>query len=411
MRLYLPKNFKMMKLLNHNHGMLVRGVAASLAYSAVLFATRRHILAAELARCFWTKNDFKLGARRGAWYMRRSWLKLDVSQDDFFDPTEGMKDTQLDGLERFIIARKRHLEPVNYAADRAFIAARRLDNDSDPSLRIPNMTAFKATCDALLVHRGKTLPAALKPHKPRQGDFPIGDAKQTIADFLDLFPLERMPWFLISGTFLGLIRENGFLAHDYDIDLGIFEDQIDIAKTRAAILASDRFVLKKYDYHQSSLFTTNTMATNPDVPYILKIIHTSGIHIDLFIHYRDTSTTPAIDWHGSSLHRWENTAFELVPYTFYDHDVLGPADADTYLTENYGDWRTPVTEFNCSTDTPNLALVPHPIAVVIFLKRYVFSKAFDPMGADQLEAELRANGFLIDGPDGALVFSGDLFLN
>ena len=371
-RLYLPKNFKLMKLLNHNHGPIVRGISAVLAYLVVLFATRRHVLAAELAGCFGTKNDFKLGARRGAWYARRSWLKLDVSQDDFFDPTEGMSDAQLDGLERFVIARKATSQPVNYTSDRAFIAARRLDNNSDPAQRIPNTIAFKATCDALLVHRSADLPAALKPRKPRQGDFPIAGAKQAMADFIALFPLDKMPWFLVSGTFLGLVRENGFLAHDYDIDLGIFEDQIDIEATRATILASDRFVLKKYDYHQSSLFTTDTVSTNPDVPYILKIIHTSGIHIDLFIHYRDTRTDPAVYWHGSSLHRWENSAFEVVPYQFYEHEVLGPADADTYLTENYGDWRTPVTEFNCSTDTPNLALVPHPIAVVIFLKRYVF---------------------------------------
>ena len=409
MKLYLPKSFKMMKLLNHNHGVIARGAAAVISYSAVLFATRRHILAAELAGCFWTTNDFKIGARRGAWYFRRSWLKLDVSQDDFFDPTEGLADTQLDGLERFVIARKRHLEPVNYAADRAFIAARRLDNNSEPDQRIPNMTSFKGACDALLVHRGNRLPTALKPQKPRQGDFPIAGAKQALADFLTLFPIDKMPWFLVSGTFLGLVREKAFLAHDYDIDFGVFEDQIDIATTCAAILASDQFVLKKYDYHRSSLFTTDTVSTNPDMPYILKIIHTSGIHIDLFIHYRDTKTTPAVYWHGSSLHRWENSAFEIIPYTFYDHTVLGPANADAYLTENYGDWRTPVTEFNCSTDTPNLALVPHPIAVVIFLKRYVFSKAFDPAGADQLEAELRTNGFLIDGPDDTLQFSGDIF--
>ncbi|MBB5723605.1 phosphorylcholine metabolism protein LicD [Loktanella ponticola] len=411
MKLYLPKSFKMMMLLNHNHGALVRGIAASLAYIMTLIVTRRHVLAAELAGCFWTKNDFKLGARRSAWYARRSWLKLDVSQDDFFDPTEGMNDTQLDGLERFIIARKRHLEPIVYAADRAFVAARRLDNNSDPAQRIPNMTAFKAACDALLVHRGETLPSTLKPKKPRKGDFPIEDAKQALDDFVTLFPLDQLPWFFVSGTFLGLVREKGFLAHDYDIDLGVFEDEIDIRATCAAILASDRFVLKKYDYHKSSLFNTDTTSTNPDVPYILKIIHTSGIHIDLFIHYRDTRVTPAIHWHGSSLHRWENSAFEVVPYAFYDHTVLGPADADRYLTENYGDWRTPVTEFNCTTDTPNLVLVPHPIAVVIFLKRYVFNKAFDPAAANQLEAELRTNGFLVDGPDGALQFSGDLFAN
>lgn len=398
-----------MKLLNHNHNLVVRGLAATLAYTATFILVRRHVLAAELAGCFWTKNDFKLGARRGAWYARNAWSRLDVARDDFFDHTEGMTDIQLDGLERFIISRKRALEPVNYAADRAFIAARRLDNNSTPAQRGPNITSFKGACDALLIHAGTTLPSTMSPTKTRQGDFPIANAKVTLADFLTLFPLDKMPWFFVSGTFLGLVREKGFLAHDYDIDLGVFEDQIDINATCDTILASDTFVLKKYDHHRSSLFTPQTVSTNPDVPYILKVIHRSGIHIDLFIHYRDTSVTPAVYWHGSSLHRWENSPFELIKYTFYEHSVLGPANAETYLRENYGDWRTPVLDFNCTTDTPNLALVPHPIAVVIFLKRYVFSKTFDPVVAYQLEAELRKNGFLIDAPDGRLEFSGALF--
>jgi len=398
-----------MKLLNRNHHVIVRSGVAIFAYVVLLVLVRRHGLAAELAACFGVKNDFKLGARRGAWYARHAWVRLDVLRDDFFDPTEGLTDAQLDGLERFIISRKKALEPVDYAANRAFIAARRLDNNSDPAQRGPNITAFKGACDALLAHDGKMLPTTWAPEKPRQGDFPIAHAQDALADFLALFPLETMQWFLVSGTFLGLIRENGFLAHDYDIDLGVFEDDIDIAAVCATIRASDAFVLKKYDHHRSSLFTSQTVSVNPDVPYILKIIHTSGIHIDLFIHYRDTTTTPAIYWHGSSLHRWENSPFGLVPYQFNGLDVLGPDRADVYLTENYGDWRTPVTDFNCTTDTPNLVLVPHPIAIVIFLKRYVLNKAFAPAAAAQLEAELRENGFLLDGPYGRLEFSAALF--
>lgn len=408
LNLNLPKSFKMMKLLNHHHGWGMRSIAAASAYVLAMVTTRQHRLAKALSRCFWLTNDFKAGARLGAWYARRSWLQLDVSKDDFFDPTDKMIDLELDALAYFIETRKASLDPIDYMSDIAFIAARRLDNHANPKQLTNNIHALKVACDALLVCDVPASQQASQPTKNRTGDFPIDDAKQALSDFITLFPLTDLKWFFVSGTFLGLIRDQGFLPHDYDIDLGVFESDIDIEATCEALHASKQFVLKKYDHHRSQLFTPDTVSTNPDIPYILKIIHASGVHIDLFIHYKDQRTTPATYWHGSSLHRWENSAFELVSYPFYTYNVFGPADADTYLTENYGDWRTPVTEFNCTTDTPNLALVPHPIAVVIFIKRYVYAKADNAQAAAHLQEELIANKFLV--LDAAkLSFSGDLF--
>lgn len=397
-----------MKLLNRDYGRVVCALAAIAGYVAVLFVTRRPRLSREMANRCWTHKDFKVAGRRASWYCRRGWPQLDILPDEFFDPTEGMSDAQLLDLEAFIMSRQHKLAPAIYASDLATIAARRLNND-DPAQRDSHIAAFQAACDQMLAAPVHPDLKVTSPDTPRVGDFPIQDAITTLADFAHLFPNTQMPWFVVSGTFLGLIRENGFLVHDYDIDLGVFEDQIDIAASIATIRASDTFILKKYDHHTSTLVQTKTPSTNPDIPYILKLVHVSGIHIDLFIHYRDASTQPAIDWHGSSLHRWENSAFDLVPYTFYNLSVLGPADADRYLTENYGDWRTPVTEFNCTTDTPNLALIPHPIAIVLFIKRYILARGTEPQQAAKLEQELLKNRFLLQHDDGSLTFSSALF--
>ena len=409
MRLSLAKGFWMMKLLNRDYGAPVRGIAASLGYGLAMLTTGQPVLARELAGRLWRDGDFKLGARRGAWYLRRSWIGLDISQDDFFDPTEGMSDAQLDVLGQFVQSRARKLPALTRAADQALIAARKLNNNTQVGSLNTNISVFNDACDRLLALPADPTLSPAETDQTRTGDFPIANARTTLSDFAALFPIATLPWFLISGTFLGLIRENGFLPHDYDIDLGVFEDQIDIPAIMAKIHASDRFVLKKYDRHHSTLLAPKTPAKNSDVPYILKLVHVSGVHIDLFIHYRDTSTAPAIDWHGSSLHRWENSAFELTEYTFYDQTVLGPADADRYLTENYGDWRTPVTDFNCTTDTPNLALVPHPVAIVLFLKRYVLARGAHPTQAAKLEAELLHSGFLVRQEDDSLTFSSVLF--
>lgn len=398
-----------MKLLNRDHGRLVRAGAAALGFVVSALATGRMRLAQELAGQFWTYGDFKVGARRAAWYCRRGWMNLDVFADEFFDPTEGMSDADLDVLKTFVSRRRERLPGVTYAGDMATIAARRLNNNVNPDARAANVLSFKSACDALLAQPAHPNQRLAPADVQRTGDFPIENAKRTLSDFQSLFPLETLRWFLISGTFLGLIREKGFLAHDYDIDLGVFEDEIDIASVMQTVEQSGTFVLKKYDHHQSTLFAPKTPANNPDVPYILKLVHVTGIHIDLFIHYHDTAGVSAVHWHGSSLHRWENSAFDLATYDFYDQKVLGPADPDRYLTENYGDWRTPVTEFNCTTDTPNLALVPHPIAIVIFLKRYVLARGIDPKQAQKLEMELLQSGFLQHRDDGGLTFSGDFF--
>lgn len=411
MKRALPKSFAIMKLLNRDYGVLVRSCMAIAGYILVLLIARRPKLAQEMARRFWIHNEFKIAVRRCAWYCRRGWPQLEVLSDEFFDPTEGLIDAELNELGAFVAARQTKLAPIIYASDQAIIAARRLNNNSNRSDKDDNIAAFQTACDRMLDAPVQSDLVVQGPDAPRAGDFPIADAKTTLEDFAQLFPPEQMRWFVISGTFLGLIRENGFLAHDYDIDLGVFENEIDIPATIAAVSKSDTFVLKKYDHHTSTLVAPRTPSKNSDIPYILKLVHVTGIHIDLFIHYHDTSTDPAVDWHGSSLHRWENCSFDLTTYPFYDMTVLGPDNADRYLTENYGDWRTPVTEFNCTTDTPNLALVAHPVAIVFFVKRYIMARGTDPKQAAKLEQELLQNGFLQRKDGERFRLSGTLFVD
>ena len=76
--------------------------------------------------------------------------------------------------------------------------------------------------------------------------------------------------------------------------------------------------------------------------------------------------------------------------------MLGPADADRYLTENYGDWRTPVTEFNCTTGTPNLVISRTFRSVALFLTRLAHFAHGDPVEYAKLRATLVADGMLRD---------------
>ena len=92
------------------------------------------------------------------------------------------------------------------------------------------------------------------------------------------------------------------------------------------------------------------------------------LKIDLFIHYRQNGKIV----HGSKIHLWENSPFELVIDNLEGIELYCPNNADVYLTENYGDWRTPVKEFSCSTGTPNLTVVSNFYSISFFLRRLVF---------------------------------------
>ena len=49
-----------------------------------------------------------------------------------------------------------------------------------------------------------------------------------LIDFDRLCAEIEQEYFLVSGTFLGAVRDGGFIGHDHDIDLGVFEDRLTI---------------------------------------------------------------------------------------------------------------------------------------------------------------------------------------
>ena len=137
--------------------------------------------------------------------------------------------------------------------------------------------------------------------------------------------------FLVSGTLLGCVRENQLLGHDKDIDVGIW-DKVDSAAFFDVVTKSGLFFI----LHSRS-------------KEIIRLRHTNGIAIDVFYHYREKKDY----WHGGIKMVWHNTPFELATREFLGGNYLIPTNYDLYLTENYGDWRTPKIAFDSAFDTPN----------------------------------------------------------
>jgi len=176
----------------------------------------------------------------------------------------------------------------------------------------------------------KALKFGDRPGKPRE-DWSEA-ARRALLDLREDLAAANIQFFLISGTLLGCIRQGGILGHDKDIDVGVMAD-VPFEALRSALWGTGRFMLLPVITQR-----------------ILRIKHANGVMIDVFFHWHENGRL----YHEGQKTRWWNTPFELVEREFLGERFLVPENAELYLTENYGDWRTPVKDFETFCDTPNM---------------------------------------------------------
>lgn len=403
----LSKSYSLLNFLNRSHSPAFRLGVGGAAYAGTLAVTGRPSIA-RLVRTQFVQDETKYAFRLAGWVLRRGWPQVETVTDDFFDFTLGAGPADLEALESFIVRRRDALPEHLWRADDLFVRAARIHAQLDAGARdIDDLRAdFRAHADALLPLISTAQGGTAGPVSEREGDFSVDDARTALQDLATALPVEQWGWYVISGTFLGIVREGGFLAHDYDIDVGVTFDPEHpevLDRLVAALERSPRYVVKKLDDAQTVVETEPGRYAVERAPALVKLIHETGINVDIFVHHREGDRL----WHGSSIHRWENSAFDLAPYTLAGVRVLGPADADRYLTENYGDWRTPVTEFNCTTGTPNLVISRTFRSVALFLTRLAHFAHGDPAEYAKLRATLVADGMLRD-EDGVLRLERDI---
>lgn len=338
-------------------------------------------LAGTLASDFLT-GDLKDAFRRAGWLAKHSWLKTSLVSDPFYLFTDKMDQSRLAIYKQWLEARKPALSRAVYGSNRLMVLAQQIHllleansphsyanlEEHPATAAIEEFEALKKELLSLAPVTGKA--GQQGKDKERTGDFSLEDARQALVDLAALLPITEYPWYLISGTFLGLHRDGGFMAHDYDIDVGMHAEQVSLEPMLQKLRQQNLLALKKVDYHLQ-VIQTDTGYTLEQKPALIKLVHANGINVDIFIHHLEDG----IRWHGSSIHRWDNTEFDLEEATLEGVSVLQPVQADRYLTENYGDWRTPVTDFNCSTGTPNLTISHNFLSHALFVTVYLYEGA------------------------------------
>lgn len=162
-------------------------------------------------------------------------------------------------------------------------------------------------------------------------------AEKALLDLKTIMDGNQVPFFLVSGTLLGCIREGRILPHDKDLDIGVFDKDWDQKYLKKILTRSGFFeILPTRIFEQ------------------IKVKHNNGTYIDIFLHSKEQDYT----WHYASKIKWFNSNFNLKEYSFLNKKFLIPDNTKKYLIENYGeDWETPKVNFDSNFDTPNSKIV------------------------------------------------------
>ena len=365
MNIELEKSYRLLRFLNAPKPAWFKGLFAWCAsfYLAILrlpkaYRADTHALAFE-------ENGIKIAVRRLIWATHVSWLPMQLRSDYFFDVSECLG---RDGSRALIewLDSNSHISGVERNVWRADIASGVINKSHEADLEFtltPGDDLFEydqmfhnAINDAAVeldrlmlspVDTSKTIR-----FKKLKDSFDKDHAYRALTDSKTLMEALGWQWFVISGTFLGAVREGDFLGHDYDLDIGVLYDEFDLATLNDAVAESAHWSVKTTSQCLYRTAGTEGIHYHRMVkPILVKLKHETGLVVDIFVHVHEGNLL----WHGSAIHRWDNLDFGVAEYTLGGETVLGPDDADRYLTENYGNWRVPVKKFDCSIDPPNIS--------------------------------------------------------
>lgn len=387
------------RFLTDRHGPAMRWGAGGLAALATLAVTFEPALARAMLTDL-RADRFVTGFRRLSWYLRRGWPGLDVSRDPVFVFAQGLAAPALAAQRRFLNRRAGRIDPADLLADRGYLAACELL----AAFGTPGMAAaaarFEAEAGAVLAHALRRPAAAegalMAEDAPARREFSRAAAEAALRDTMALLERQGIAAFMLSGTFLGAVREGGILAHDYDIDLGVMVGQGGTDPDHLARVLATAAPFRLVASEEQVLFFRDAQGRlcRRILPVLHKLRAPSGVMVDIFLHYPEDG----VIWHGSADYRWDNSPFALRPWPIAGIAVPGPVEADRYLTENYGDWRTPRTDFHCAIDTTNQRLPANPLALALALRRLWLAAGARPAAVGPLLGQLQAAGQIRPDP-------------
>lgn len=201
-----------------------------------------------------------------------------------------------------------------------------------------------ALTDDLLRELAENPPVHEQDHEHHS--FNVASAEDTLLTVNHCLRTAGLRPFLMSGTLLGFARDGALLPHDKDIDLGLlgWEDQFTVAQ---ALIEAGHFELDLAQLTGHNRFVISARDLRNGMAVDFFFFHDRGDH---FLH--------GIDFDLGFTQNFRFSKFGLRDVDFLGETFSVPDDIDTNLSENYGEWRTPVKSYVVTVEAPALCEQP-----------------------------------------------------
>ena len=146
-------------------------------------------------------------------------------------------------------------------------------------------------------------------------------------------------YWLEFGTLLGAVRENGFIGHDVDVDVGLFlnsySDEIQLAFEKEGFVKTKRIEIEEGRYGLEESYEYK--GVNIDLFYFSKVVDGENIYCHEFFPIEGKVWADTLDELGGLI-----VAEDAFPYTglstihFLNREFPIPEDPELHLSVHYG---------------------------------------------------------------------------
>ncbi len=192
-------------------------------------------------------------------------------------------------------------------------------------------------------------------YKPKKNKYVLNGKNGQIAlellhDVTTVMEKHGVRYWLDFGTLLGIVRENRILPWDDDMDISIFEDDIELMQTKVMP------EIKKLHYRcYTRKFPEHINFFKQDAIRSFKVRNNrlfflrGYVKLDIFAMHKKNEKLYWLEL--GELHSLpEKLLQEFDTIEFNGKDYRIPKNYDEYLSYHYGDWRTPNENYNSSVD-------------------------------------------------------------